>query len=52
LRGSGHLDNRPDTVVVVCHEIVIRCFLILALDLAPEEFDTLWIENGQTRAPC
>jgi broad specificity phosphatase PhoE len=45
LRIDFFLGNREDTVVVVCHEIVIRCFLILALDLNPDDFNTLYIKN-------
>jgi broad specificity phosphatase PhoE len=37
--------NRVGEVVVICHEIVIRCFLMVALDLTPDAFDCLDIEN-------
>jgi broad specificity phosphatase PhoE len=45
LRLDWLLGNREDTVVIVCHEIVIRCFLTIALDLGPEEFEGMWFKN-------
>jgi broad specificity phosphatase PhoE len=45
LRMDIFLGNTPDTIVIVCHEIVIRCFLIIALGINPERFSSIHIEN-------
>lgn len=45
LRTDWMLGNRKDTVLIVTHEIVIRCFLMLALDLPPEKVEDRIVKN-------
>jgi broad specificity phosphatase PhoE len=45
LRTDWLLKTRTDTVVIISHEITMRCFMLLALEWAPERFENLWFEN-------
>jgi 2,3-bisphosphoglycerate-dependent phosphoglycerate mutase len=45
LRMDLLLNNREDVIVIVAHEVVIRCFLGIALDLPTKDFAEMHIAN-------
>jgi broad specificity phosphatase PhoE len=52
LRTDWMLSNREDTVVIVCHEIVVRVFFMLLLDLPPQDFEDMIVDNCQINTFC